>query len=231
MRRYFIVLLLLAALCGGAYWLAQGDNGDVISKRVVSSRGEAGSSSAGSGSEVGTVRGSSVKAPVDAANGRGAGGETTRRERDAASGGRAAGLRVKDIMASSRENPAWPAGPKVYAEIETSGTRFVNLRPNDAAMLPTLDVAANERLAVRLSFPEGTPGDRIFMELTDGGHFEDTADMGQVLEVGADRTLSFVFFADGRGGNCGLTFRQAGHSRVIPLWVGEHLPMAESAAP
>jgi len=132
-------------------------------------------------------------------------------------------------MSSAAENPAWPSGPKVYAEIESSSTRFVNLRPNDAAMLPTLDVAANERLAVRLSFPEGTPGDRIFMELTDGGRFEDTEDMGQVLEVGPDRTLSFAFFADGRGGNCGLTFRQAGHSRVIPLWVGAPQPVADSS--
>lgn len=98
-----------------------------------------------------------------------------------------------------------------------------------AETVPTLDVAANERLSVRLSFPEGTPGDRIFMELTDGGRFENTEDMGQVLEVGPDRTLSFVFFADGRGGNCGLTFRQAGHSRVIPLWVGAPQPVADRA--
>lgn len=143
---------------------------------------------------------------------------------------RSRGLQVVDLAAASTEEPAWPPGPRLLAEVETSTRRYVNLRPNQFGLMPTLRVAAGEALAVHLQLPDGEPGEAVFVELTDGGAFPDSPAKGRTLRTGADRRLSLAVQADARPGNCTLVIRQAGLNRVMPLWVGPPLEPAEPIA-
>jgi hypothetical protein len=124
-------------------------------------------------------------------------------------------------MASWNELPAWPEGPRLLAEVETSSKRYVNLRPNDIGLLPQLNVEPVEMLDITLQMPESTPGDTIHIELPNGGSFPDEKAMGRLLTVAANRTVHFRIEADETPGNCTVHIRQSGHTRTLPLWIGE----------
>ncbi len=153
---------------------------------------------------------------------------STRSSSSFAAGRNAGGRKVTiDPMASWKDVPAWPEGPRLFAEVETSGKRYVNLRPNDMGLLPALNVEANEPMKITLSLPESDPGASIYLEIPNGGAFTDTSDPGKVLKVAANRTVSFDFIADETRGNCTVHIRQAGHTRTLPLWIGEPEALAQ----
>jgi hypothetical protein len=133
---------------------------------------------------------------------------------------------VIDPLASWSEVPAWPEGPKLYAEVETSNKRYVNLRPNDMGLMPTLHVQPAEPLQVTLQCPEASVGESIYIELPNGGNFPDQSAIGQVVKVSENRTVKFSMQADDTRGHCTIHLRQAGHTRTIPLWVGEPAALA-----
>lgn len=126
-----------------------------------------------------------------------------------------------DPMASWHESPPWPEGPHLLADVETSGKRYVNLRPNDKGLMPRLNVNSNEHLAISLSLPDSDPGSSIHVELPNGGRFPDEDVTGKLFVVSQKRTVSFMVSADGSRGFCTVNIRQAGHTRCLPLWVGE----------
>lgn len=135
----------------------------------------------------------------------------------------AAGKRKTQIdpMASWTDQPAWPEGPKMYAEVETSSRRYINLRPDDIGEMPRVRAEAEERLELKLTFPEGEPGEKIHVELPNGGAFADTEARGRVYVLPKNRTLSFPFIADDTRGHCNVKLHHRGHSRSLPVWVGE----------
>lgn len=133
---------------------------------------------------------------------------------------------VVDPMASWNEMPAWPEGPRIWVEVETTGKRYVNLRPNDGGVLPQLQVEAGEMLDIILRMPESSPGERIHIELPNGGRFADLDAIGRVFPVSARRDVRLRVEADDTRGNCTIFIRQAGHSRTLPLWVGEPVAVA-----
>lgn len=127
---------------------------------------------------------------------------------------------VIDPMASWEHTPPWPEGPRLLAEVETSARRYVNLRPDDAGDLPRIYADAEERIELEVSFPDGEPGEKIYVELPNGGSFPDTDQYGRVFELPEDRTLSFSYISDESRGHCNVMLRHRGHSRSLPIWVG-----------
>lgn len=128
---------------------------------------------------------------------------------------------VIDPMASWENTPPWPEGPKLYAQVETSTRRYVNLRPDDVGDMPRVYAEAEERIELSVSFPDGEPGEKIFLELPNGGSFPDSDQFGRVLELPANRTLTFPYVTDESRGHCNVMIRHRGHSRSLPIWVGE----------
>lgn len=130
-------------------------------------------------------------------------------------------LSVIDPMASWSEQPPWPEGPRLFAEVETRGKKYVNLRPNDVGLMPQINVAPREPLQITLQLPEATVGERIHVELPNGGKFSDQEATGRILTVGSNRSIYFQIEADETMGNCTVHIRQSGHTRTLPLWIGE----------
>ena len=128
---------------------------------------------------------------------------------------------VKDILASWDAQPPWPEGPRLMVDVESADTRYVNLRPNEQGVMPRLDVGASETLQVKLSMPDSPPGETIFLELPNGGTFPDQELKGKTLPIGDKRTIDFSMNASALRGHCTIYIRQAGHTRTLPLWVGE----------
>lgn len=128
---------------------------------------------------------------------------------------------VIDPTASWQETPPWPEGPKLYAEVETGNRRYINLRPNDIGLLPKLSVKAREIVDISLQLPDATPGELIHIELPNGGRFPDEKMNGRMLAVAENHTVTFQVEADDEAGNCTIHIRQAGHTRTIPLWIGD----------
>lgn len=126
-----------------------------------------------------------------------------------------------DPMATSQNLPPWPEGPRLFAEVETSARKYVNLRPDNVGELPRVLASAEERIELRINFPEGNPGEKIFVELPNGGSFPDLKTFGRVYELPANRTLSFPYITDDANGYCTVSLRHRGHTRSLPIWVGE----------
>lgn len=141
----------------------------------------------------------------------------------------ASGVRKQliDPMASWSEQPAWPEGPRLFAEVETSGKRYVNLRPDDVGELPRIQTAAEEKINITISIPEGDPGEKIHVELPNGGSFPDNESKGRILVLSENRTLSFPYITDRVVGFCNVKLRHRGHTRSLTIWVGE-LPTSTS---
>jgi hypothetical protein len=129
-------------------------------------------------------------------------------------------------MASWSELPAWPEGPRLFAEVETSSRRYVNLRPDDVGELPRVRAEAEERIELRVNFPDGEPGEKIYIEIPNGGAFADSDAKGRVFELPENRTLSFPYLTDDSRGYCNVKLRHRGHTRSLPVWVGA-LPETE----
>lgn len=128
--------------------------------------------------------------------------------------------RLIDPMASWTELPPWPEGPQLYADVETPSTRYVNLRPDDIGEMPRIHAEAGDRLELKVSIPTADPGEKIHIELPNGGSFADTQAIGRVLNLSDKRTLTFEFLADESRGYCTVKFRHRGHTRSLPVWVG-----------
>jgi len=146
------------------------------------------------------------------------------RNRDAigtSSGGSGVRKSVIDPLAAWKDQPSWPEGPRLFAAVETTGKRYVNLRANEIGLLPRLNVTAGELLKITLALPESDPGDSIYLEIPNGGAFPAEASRGKILKVDKNRSVVFEYNADASRGNCTVHIRQAGHTRTLPLWVGE----------
>lgn len=131
---------------------------------------------------------------------------------------------IKDILASWEIQSPWPEGPRLMVDVESSDTRYVNLRPNEQGIMPRLYVKTQETLQVKLSMPDSHPGETIFLELPNGGTFPDQELRGKTLLVSDHKTINFTINASALRGHCTISIRQAGHTRTLPLWVGAPLP-------
>lgn len=124
-------------------------------------------------------------------------------------------------MASWADQPPWPEGPRLYAEVETSSKKYINLRPDDYGALPRIQTGPGELLEIKITLPESEPGEKVHVELPNGGSFSDMDVVGRIYDVEAGKSFSFSIFADDARGNCNVKMRHQGHTRSIPLWVGE----------
>lgn len=217
-RRLVAAGLLILGLAAYLAYHESKDSPEVIGQEhsgpvPASDAGNANSRSGAPSGDVSSARSTGAEhSPGDA------GSATRSGHREAVTGGRKP---VVDPMASWSEVPAWPDGPRLFAEVETSRKRYVNLRPNDLGLMPRLDVDANEPLKISLTLPEGGAGDTIYVEIPNGGRFPGVDLMGQTLAVDGKGRVAFDFIADESRGHCTVHIRQNGHTRTLPLWVGE----------
>lgn len=137
---------------------------------------------------------------------------------------------VKDILASWESQPGWPEGPRLLMDVESAETRYVNLRPNEIGIMPTINTGANETLSATVHLPESTPGEHVYIELPHGGKLTGTSYMGQKITISPERTITFEMITDDQRGHCAVNIRTEGHTRTLPIWVGAPIIAASSGS-
>lgn len=128
---------------------------------------------------------------------------------------------VVDPMASWPEQPAWPEGLRLFAEVDTATRRYVNLRPDTVGEMPRIRADATEQIVIRISIPEADPGEKIHVELPNGGRFADSDRIGRILYLDDKRGLSINCITDEARGHCNVKIMHRGNSRSLPIWVGD----------
>lgn len=147
--------------------------------------------------------------------------DTRANHRDTVTNSKGERKKVIDPIASWNNPPAWPEGARLFAEVETNSRKYVNLRPDDIGEMPRILADAEERIELKISIPEGTPGEKIYVEIPNGGSFPDSDQFGRTFELSENRTLSIPYITDDARGYCTVVIRQGGHNRSLPIWVGE----------
>ena len=134
----------------------------------------------------------------------------------------ASGVRKQliDPMASWEDLPPWPEGLRLYAEVESTEKRFVNLRPDDVGEMPRVEANAEETMDITVSIPEAEPGEKLYVELPNGGRFPDQEVVGRMVFLGPNRTVQFNIITDESRGHCNVKIIHRGQTRSLPIWVG-----------
>ncbi len=147
--------------------------------------------------------------------------DTRASHRDTVTNSKGERKKVIDPIASWQNPPPWPEGGRLFAEVETASRKYVNLRPDDVGDLPRVLANAEERIELKVNIPEGTPGEKIYVEIPNGGSFPDSDQFGRTFDLPKNRTLSFPYVTDDARGYCTVVIRQGGHNRSLPIWVGD----------
>jgi hypothetical protein len=223
---------LAACLCVGLFLIlhdGQGGDGPDATGAKPSSAGPGGSSFPAYSQQDSAVLGSTRDGAASAQNAVASGKQpddegpslTRSRQRDGLAPSSQGRKILVDPMATWDSPPPWPEGPRLYAEVETSTRRYVNLRPDDVGELPRIQTSASERIELRIHFPDGLPGEKIFIEIPNGGSFPGLNSFGIVRLLPEDRRISIPYITDDDRGYCTIALRHRGHTRSLPIWVGE----------
>lgn len=134
----------------------------------------------------------------------------------------ASGVRKEliDPMAGWEDLPPWPEGLRLYAQVETADKRYVNLRPDDVGELPRVEAEAEEMMEITVSIPEADPGEKLYVELPNGGRFPDQEAVGRMVFLGSNRTVPLKIITDESRGHCNVKIIHRGQTRSLPIWVG-----------
>lgn len=147
--------------------------------------------------------------------------DTRASHRDTVTNAKGERKKVIDPIASWDNPPPWPEGGRLYAEVETSERKYVNLRPDEVGEMPRILAKAEEQIELRVNFPDATPGEKIYVEIPNGGIFPDSNMYGRTYDLPENRTLTFPYVTDDAPGYCTVMIRQGGHTRSLPIWVGK----------
>lgn len=114
------------------------------------------------------------------------------------------------------------SGDFVEAFVETArkGQKF-RLVPNQAGEYQRVYIAAGEEVAVKLQFTENKPGTKIAVASLDGGRLAGSK-VSELLEVGNDRSIEFVFKGSNNEGIHRVkVLSPDGEVKLLDFWVGD----------
>ncbi len=86
-------------------------------------------------------------------------------------------------------------------------------------VFPPVTVRAHQRVHVRVSYPEGNPGEVVQIQTQDGGTLERDLS-ARVLPLDAERSVAFWFESSGNEGTHRVTFRRGFDEKTLDFWVG-----------
>lgn len=122
---------------------------------------------------------------------------------------------------------AQPADDKQpQAEVQVGGAIY-RVTPNDSGYFGQIDVAADQKLKVKVYMPDGQPGDNYIVQLEDGGKL-----LGQKLPAATSvvvddaKQIAFNYQVSNQPGIYRVVLRSGGNVKVLNFWVGPELPVS-----
>jgi hypothetical protein len=86
-------------------------------------------------------------------------------------------------------------------------------------VFPPVTVRAHQRVHVRVSYPEGIPGEVVQIQTQDGGTL-DKDQSARVVHLDAERIVAFWFESSGNEGTHRVTVRRGFDEKTLDFWVG-----------
>ena len=86
-------------------------------------------------------------------------------------------------------------------------------------VFPPVGVRAHQRVHVRVSYPEGLPGEVVQIQTQDGGTLEKDLS-ARVVHLDAERVIAFWFESSGNEGTHRVTVRRGFDEKTLDFWVG-----------
>jgi len=86
-------------------------------------------------------------------------------------------------------------------------------------VFPPVSVRAHQQVHVKVSYPEGLPGEVVQIQTQDGGTIETDAS-ARVVSLDEERVVSFWFESSGNEGTHRVTFRRGFDEKTLDFWVG-----------
>jgi len=145
-----------------------------------------------------------------------------------AAGTIASGNKSEGALAVIKNRPAYLGGDAAGATVKIGGQVY-HLQPNQQGDFGHINIKANTRAAVTISYPDLAPASPLLIESEDGGTVQTTAKKGAVTATGqldSASQIAFNFDSGEQEGIYRVTLRQGADLKQIDFWVGPELPVA-----
>ena len=109
------------------------------------------------------------------------------------------------------------------------GGQVYHLQPNQQGDFGHINIGADTRAIVTVSYPDLAPASPLLIESEDGGTVQTTAKKGAVTATGQlDSASQIAFNFESGEQECiyRVTLRQGADLKQIDFWVGPELPVA-----
>jgi len=172
--------------------------------------------------------------PVTAVAGTLAGDRRDARATSRTAGGAAPGV-------AGIPTPLWHPGEEAVASVTTAdGHTTGNLQLNQVnTFVPRVNIQPQETVTVTVSWPQGSPGEKVVAAVEDGGSLamvgqgavEPAQSKGErVLKLTLDeqRAMRFVFTGSEATGIARVTLRKGAETKTVQFWAGPEPQLAEA---
>lgn len=116
----------------------------------------------------------------------------------------------------STELPFCPGKPLI-AQVEVGAKQTPALVPNQVGVFPRVYMKPNQKVEIRLRFPEAEPGARAAVSVEDGGYIGDQKPAA-ALTLDQNREGAFEFTSGTSHGQYRVVVRQGADTRILVLW-------------
>lgn len=98
--------------------------------------------------------------------------------------------------------------------------KIYQLKPNQLGLFDQVsNIQPLQIVPVEVSYPQGKTGEKVILAAEDGGRF-DNGKMFSILQLDAQRKVSFNFQVSDQSGIFHVSLRKGNDIKVIQLWVG-----------
>jgi hypothetical protein len=134
----------------------------------------------------------------------------------------------KDVATGPSQDIPWHRGEEAVAAVtRADGKTLGGLRLNQVNNFSPVNIDPQETVLVTVTWPQGSPGDKVAAMVEDGGALKDELGMqkdeGQrVLKLALDekRQMRFVFAGSEASGTFRVTLRKGAEIKTVQFWAG-----------
>lgn len=112
---------------------------------------------------------------------------------------------------------AYCPGKPLLARVEVNSKFTPDLLPNQVGVIPRVYIKPNQKVSIRLRFPEAEPGARAAVSVEDGGFVGDNKPAA-ALTLDEKREGAFEFTSGASPGQYRVVVRQGAETRILVLW-------------
>lgn len=115
-------------------------------------------------------------------------------------------------------------GQRAVADISFGGRKY-SLKPAQYGIFDQILVEPSSRIPVQVTYPDGEPGEKVIVEVEDGGRLDNDSILA-IQSLDDEKRLAFVFRTTAQTGLFRVTLRKGADVKTLNFWAGPELPVA-----